>query len=237
MNLASLDVRWILAVGGIVPFLIDLGLAIRKRGPLVFILGCIVVPIYYMIVARYAQEEWGIQYHIYALPFAALGAGIGFDWLLQQLGNKLRINVVVRSPYVWVGAVSLIIMAIWSVQIYKNNLLLPTGESLWECAQSVTKVVPEGSLIIVGTTSRAYENVFQTIMKNPIFSSIVTATAWSLPSDWGTGEQVEQYRKDGASYLIIPYKVMPITLTTYLQDNSVQIGPGIDAGCGIYKFN
>lgn len=38
---------------------------------------------YYLIVARYTSVEWGIQYHIYALPFAALGVGLGTDWLLQ----------------------------------------------------------------------------------------------------------------------------------------------------------
>ncbi len=236
LNLARLDFKWIFAATGIIPFLIGLGIVIRKRQLLLLIFGIIVIPIYYMIVARYAQAEWGIQYHIYALPYAAIGVGLGLEWLFEQLNKRVSIRAFIRSPYILVGVATLAFMAIISLRIYRSELLVPVAQPLAECAKSVAYLVPEDSRIIVGTESVANENGTPNNYQEPNIFFYSHRYGWSLPADWYTPEKVEEFRRDGAAYLIVPDDHIVPALTDYLGENATQIGPGVESRCGIYEF-
>ncbi len=236
LNLARLDFKWIFAATGIIPFLVGLGIVIRKRQPLLLIFGIIVIPIYYMIVARYAQAEWGIQYHIYALPYAAIAVGLGLEWLFRQIRDKLSIRIIIRSPYILIGIATLIFILISTFRIYRNELLVPVAQPLAECAKSVAYLVPEDSRIIVGTESVANENGTPNNYQEPNIFFYSHRYGWSLPADWYTPDKVEEFRRDGAAYLIMPDDHIVAALTDYLQENTTQIGPGVESRCGIYEF-
>ena len=236
LNLARLDLKWIFGAAGIVPFLIGLGVVIRKRQQMLLIFGIIVIPIYYMIVARYAQAEWGIQYHIYALPYAAIGVGIGLDWLSGQLKHRVSIRSIIRSPYILVSVATLAFVVIISFRIYRSELLVPVAQPLAECAKSVAYLVPEDSRIIVGTESVANENGTPNNYQEPNVFFYSHRYGWSLPADWYTPDKVEQFRQEGAGYLVMPDDHIVPALTDYLQENTSQIGPGVESGCGIYQF-
>ncbi len=241
-NLIALETRWIFAVGGLLFFAIGFILALRRRHPLLLIFGTITTPIYYMIVARYAQEEWGIQYHIYFAPFAALGTGIGLSWIvlkLRQVGwPDLR-----RSPYALAGVAggaALLAALIWTVYMGQSSLYRPSGPNMLTCGTRVNALVPEGSLIIVSTTSESIQDGVPNNYQEPDIFFYSDRYGWSLPSDWHTPERVEAYRQEGASFLVIPdptlYEDNP-ALASYLLENARQIGPGPEEGCGIYQFS
>ena len=62
----------------------------------------------------------------------------------------------------------------------------------------------------------------------------------SLPADWHTVEKVDQFRKAGANYFVVYSKKLldnNPALDIYLNNNSAQIGPGIEFGCAIYRFS
>lgn len=63
---------------------------------------------------------------------------------------------------------------------------------------------------------------------------------WSLPADQHTPEQLEEFRREGAKYFVIYsddlYHANP-ALAHYLETNMTQVGPGIEAGCGIYRLD
>ena len=62
---------------------------------------------------------------------------------------------------------------------------------------------------------------------------------WSLPADKHTPDQVAMLQAVGAGYFVIYseelYRAHP-DLVAYLRANAAQIGPGVAAGCGVYRF-
>jgi hypothetical protein len=96
--------------------------------------------------------------------------------------------------------------------------------------------VPEDSRIIVGTESVANENGTPNNYQEPNIFFYSHRYGWSLPADWYTPDKVEEFRRDGAAYLIMPDDHIVAALTDYLRENTAQIGPGVESGCGIYRF-
>lgn len=242
-RLLQLQTEWILNGIGILPFLMGLIVSIRRRSPALLVIGVGTLLIYLMIVARYSQEEWGVQYHIYALPIAALGFGIGMNWLR---GRLQRVQLPVRSvTAVWVFNVVVVgLMSLWMLRLYTGTLLQPVAQPLWDCAQAVIAHVPDNALIIVSTTSTAdappgnidgSRNNFE----EPNIFYYSHRYGWSLPADWHIPDLIEQYRARGAQAFIITEQSLLLDspgLLTYLQQNTQQVGPGIEQGCGIYRF-
>lgn len=242
-RLLRLEVKWILDGIGVLPFLIGLILSIRRRNPMLLPIGVVTVLIYLAVVARISQEEWGIHYHIYILPYAAVGFGIGMGWLLTRI-QQMRLPF---SPKMagWIFSVILVgLMSLWMFRLYAGVLLQPTAQPLWDCAQAVIAQVPENALIIVSTTSsadaapgdiEASPNNFE----EPNIFYYSHRYGWSLPADWHIPDVIEQYRARGAQAFIITVQGLLLdnpALLAYLEQNARQVGPGIEQGCGIYRF-
>jgi hypothetical protein len=229
-SLARLELKWIFAAIAIVPFLIGIFLCLKQKSFRINVYGFITVGIYYMIVARYARQEWGIQYHVYMLPYAALCVGLGMDWLLRQSKS-------VFSRYA-LGAVSLLFF-LASAYFYKG-MLTPVQDGLAQCASYVQALVPSGDRIVASTTSVADDNGVANNYQEPQIFYYSQRYGWSLPADWHTAEKIIEYRNAGAHYFVIYDRELlenNPALRNYLKNNSIQVGPGIEYNCAIYRFN
>jgi hypothetical protein len=193
------------------------------------ILGLFTVGLYYLIVARYAGVEWGIQYHVYALPYYALTAATGVEWFLQQHNRLLAQVLIGLSIAVFLGSAGL--------QVYR--MMFPGGNTLVKCAQYVNQLVPGTDHIIVSTTSFAIDQGVPNNYQEPEIFFYSKRYGWSLPADRHTVTEVKRLEDLGATHIVIysrPLLEDNPELLGYLETNAAQIGPGIDQACAIYRF-
>jgi hypothetical protein len=225
-----LDWEWILGYGAIFLFLAGVVVSMKRRELRFIVFGIAIIGLYYLIVSRYAHEEWGIQYHVYMLPFAALAIGLGVEWMVGKYKGFARAGILWLSTGVFIVA---------TLSVFYQ--MLTTGnDSLYECAGYVKEVVPSNERIIVSTASVAFENGIPNNYQQPHIFFYSKRYGWNLPADWHTSERLEGYRNLGAGYFVIYSKELfdnNPSLVDYLDHNSTQIGPGIDANCAIYRFS
>jgi 4-amino-4-deoxy-L-arabinose transferase-like glycosyltransferase len=239
LRVAVLENWWVLALGGVVPALIGFVILVRRKRDLwVPIFGVVTMVVYYMLVSRFAQEEWGIHYHIYMIPYAALLAGVGLGWLWDQVQTRkpglryvaYRLSVL-ASVMVMVGVTG---------AIYAGQLLQPNALDMQQCAVDVKNLIPAGKLIIISSTSASNDNGLPNNYQDPRIFFYSHRYGRSLPADQHMPELIDQYRQEGAEYFVIYdqqlYQDNP-AMVAYLDANAQQIGRGIEAGCGIYEFN
>jgi hypothetical protein len=229
LSIAKLETKWIFAWAGLIFFLAGLILSLKERRNPLLLYGIATIGIYYMIVARYAQEGWGIQYHIYAVPFAALGFAIGLDWLLDHPKR-----VPGNTTALLLSALTLL----GSAYLYQQMLRV-TDSRLVGCAESVKQLVPENARIIASATSPTVINGISNNYEEPMIFFYSHRYGWSLPADWHTPQKVEQFHQAGAAYFVIYSKGLYHSspeLVNYLNENAEQIGPGIESGCAIFQF-
>ena len=228
-HLPYLDWKWILGYGAILLFLAGAGIAVKRREFRLIVFGIVSVGLYYWIVARYAHEEWGIQYHVYMLPFAALAVGLGVKWVAGRKWKFMRLNLLGFSTSIF-----FITSAFFFFEI-----LIAVGNPLAACGNSVRRVVPQGQLIIVSTTSTASEFGVQNNYQEPQIFFYGKRYGWSLPANWHNVEKLTEYRNAGAAFFVIYSKELldaNPALQEYLDQNSIQVGPGIEKGCAIYRL-
>ena len=228
-HLPYLDTKWILGFGAIFLFLVGVVIVFKEKKFRLILFGIITIGIYYLIVTRYTHEEWGMQYHIYMLPFAALATGLGAGWVLDNYKKMIRTVILGLSLTIFFGTTTFL--------FYQ---MLSTGEdSLYACASSVNALVPADELIVVSTTSTALVNGIANNYQEPQIFFYSKRYGWSLPADQHTPEKLAEFRELGADFFVIYSNDLlegNPRLGDYLDSNATQIGPGIAAGCGIYRF-
>jgi 4-amino-4-deoxy-L-arabinose transferase-like glycosyltransferase len=229
LALLRLEITWVFGGAGILLYLAGLGVAVKRRQPMLVAFASITIGIYYLIVARYAREVWGIQYHIYALPFAALGVGTGTDWLLQQ-----RPRVVMRM----LVAASLLSVVFASAYVYRG-MLQNEGNGQIACGMTMAQLVPSDAHVIISSTALSLEDGIPNNYQDPVLFFYSHRYGWSLPADRHTPDQLATLQAAGARYFVIYseelYRAHP-DLVAYLHANAQQIGPGVAAGCGVYRL-
>jgi hypothetical protein len=119
-------------------------------------------------------------------------------------------------------------------------MLFSGNDGLYECAGYVKQLVPATERIIVSTTSPAFDNGIPNNYQEPQIFFYSRHYGWSLPADEHNVEKLVEYRTAGASYFVIYSNDLLVSnpnLANYLNENSVQSGPGVDNGCAIYRFS
>jgi 4-amino-4-deoxy-L-arabinose transferase-like glycosyltransferase len=229
LSIFYLEMKWILGYVAILPFIIGIVVALKNKEFILVVFGTATMGLYYMIVGRYSQQDWGIQYHVYMLPFAALAIGLGFKWIFDHYKGFVLKGIL--WPILGVFFVVTLILF--------NRMLFPGNDDLLKCADNVKRLVPQGDRIIVSTISRALGNGIENNYQEPEIFFYSKRYGWSLPADWFTVEKVIEFRKEGAAYFVVYSKNLldnSPSLVNYLAGNSTQIGPGIESGCAIYRF-
>lgn len=238
LRIVQLDSLWILAGGGLLPAAIGLILIRRQRSQWLPVYGGITIILYYMLVSRYAQEDWGIQYHIYTLPYLALLVGIGMDWLWGH--SPIDGGKVFQRYSRHISAVAVIITLVVAGWIYKAGLFVPDATTIKDCADSVTEIIPPDTLIVVSVPSASQDGGLPNNYQDPRLFFYSHLYGWALPSDLHDPALIKQYHESGAQYLVIYdqflYQDHP-ELVAYLNANADQVGPGIEAGCGVYRLH
>jgi 4-amino-4-deoxy-L-arabinose transferase-like glycosyltransferase len=228
-HIAYLELKWILGFGAIFLFCAGAVIATRRKALRLIIFGLATIGLYYLIVSRYAQQEWGIQYHVYMLPFAALTVGLGVTWTIQKYKGFARNGLVWLSTGVFLGATLILFF----------QMLFAGPDDLYACASYVKELVPSNKRIIVSTASEAFDNGIPNNYQEPDIFFYSRRYGWSLPAEWHTPEKLMEYRSLGAAYFVIYSKDLlenNPALRDYLDTNSLQVGPGIASGCAIYRF-
>ena len=107
------------------------------------------------------------------------------------------------------------------------------------CAETVRRIVPKDSRVIIGTTAVAVDDGVQNNYQEPVIFFYSRRYGWSLPQDWQTPERIESYRRAGGRFLIMPNESLAQAspeLVRYLGDRARAIsaapfrrGPGRDS--------
>jgi 4-amino-4-deoxy-L-arabinose transferase-like glycosyltransferase len=236
-QLAKIETEWVFGGLAVLIFCAGIAVALKNRQLHLVIVGALAVGIYYVTLARYTAVEWGLQYHIFAMPFAALAVGLGFDWLAGRLRPAIWTPIslfLVASTLVWSGYQYWRLFQPADSLVYRHNLML------LNCASHVERLVPEHDLVIISTINAStYPDGAANNYQEPMIFFYSHRYGWSLPADWHTAAQVEALRQAGASYFVIYSQDLYNAnqgLADYLDKNAVQIGPGVDASCGIYQL-
>ena len=231
--LIKLETIWVFAGVGVIVFTIGLIASLARPRQPILVHAVIAMVIYYMIVARYSRESWGVQYHLFAVPFAALGVGLGLEWVFRRVKRTAR--TVVAASFV-------VCTVLGSGYLYGRMLSVADnqlGDHLIQCAAQVRNLVPSDQRVIVSTTSLSEINGVPNNYQEPTIFFYANRYGWSLPANWHSVEMVERYRRAGGRYFVIYSAELyhaNAELAHYLTNNAHQIGPGMEAGCGVFRL-
>jgi hypothetical protein len=224
----KLEREWVFAHGGFLVFLWGAWVCWRRRLSWLPLFGTATAVVYYMAVGRYAQASWGIQYHIFFLPFAALVVGIGLAELSWS-ANAAAVS----------AGVALLVMGFNVGQTYLA-LFERRDEVLSSCGEQLKKLTPPDALVIVSTGAESRHPGGPNNYQEPGLFFFGDRHGWSLPADWHAPQTVERLRQEGAKYFVA-YRAPLIqshpTLQAYLQEHARSVGPGIASGCAIYQLD
>lgn len=235
ISLLRIELLNIFSVGGVFPFAFGIVLAWNWHKYRFILYGTFAVVLYYLLLPRYTN--FADYYHIYALPYASLGVALGVVWLFDSVRWEIIFQNVFRYKFI-LGNVFVLLIAISNLIVYVRYVT-PYEEHFWRCSQNVVQAVPEDALVIVSTNSVSEDHGVPNNYQEPNIFFYSNRYGWSLPSDWHTPEQVAEYREAGGQYFIIYDQNLLNAnprLQEYLDQNAEQTGPGVDKGCGIYRF-
>jgi 4-amino-4-deoxy-L-arabinose transferase-like glycosyltransferase len=237
-SLIQLDVIYVFAGVSFLLFIPGLIIYLRQRQPSLMLYSLVVIVPYYLLLARYTGNTAGLQYHIFALTFAALGSGIGMTWLLDRMRQQAVKWPTTGRRLMSAGAV-LACLAVPAIAY--ERLFIPRTELLAECGMEASNHIPEGNLVVVSTNSSSTDkggvpNNYQ----EPQIFYYSNRYGWSLPADRHTPSEVYQLQTEGAAYMVV-YDPTLLTnnpaLAYYLERNAALVGHGFEHGCLVYRFN
>lgn len=124
------------------------------------------------------------------------------------------------------------------VEVYTSLFKSENGQ-LVDCAKQVAALVPENHLIIASSAYLSIDRGVPNNYQDPEIFYYSHRYGWSLAADQHTPEMLDKYRQEGGQYFVIYsqslYNANP-ALVQYLEQNTTQIGPGIEKGCAIYQL-
>ena len=234
-GVTKLDFLWIFAAATLPLFAVGLALALKRHRPALLIAGVVTIGIYYAAAARYTQSEMGIQYHIFAVVYAALAVGLGADWIVEWVVNSDRAWMR-PATFGALGASAVMFLAASAfveVDQFRDN-----GSSAMSCAAAMRELIPRDSLIVGSSSNPAVDQGVANNWQDPVLFFHGQVRGWSLAADQHRPDLVEQYRLAGARWFVIEARSRLDAnpdLAAYLEQWP-QVGPGVDNGCGIYQL-
>ncbi len=225
---AYLEAVWVLGVVG-VPLAV-LGAVVvwrERRRYAVVVAGVVVVVGYFFAVARYSQNS--PQYHIYALPFAALLVGLGVAAAAPRvplLARRIAAVVIVAA------------FAAGSLTVFVGSLSDTSG-TLGVCATELDEVSAPGDLVVVDTTSNALDNGVPNNWQEPVVFYRADRRGWSVAADQLDAARLAADRQAGARFFVdVDPALVPAgsPLAGWLTANATPLRTSAADGCGIWVF-
>lgn len=231
-----IDVVWVLAGVGTVPLLIGLAIAMRRRSPVIVLAGVVALGVYYFTSARYISVDYGVQYHVYTVVFAALLVGGGVEWCRTRLTTLAASARTVGR----IAAAGLLIAFAVVVSFAYADHFRRRGDDVIACGRAIASVVPEGDLVVISSTSPSVLEGSANNYQDPMLFYFADRTGWSLASDQHDPARVEADRLDGARYVITQRYLLDANpaFAAYLDGaDLVEPADGIpDDACLIYRL-
>jgi 4-amino-4-deoxy-L-arabinose transferase-like glycosyltransferase len=230
LGVARIDLLWVFAVAAAPLAVIGLAIAVRRGVVPLVPAGAVAIAVYYLAVARYAQGDLGIQYHVFTVVYAALAVGIGTDLLLVWRGSartRARVLAVVAAVAYAAGAV-----------VAYADQFRDWGSEALACGAAVQSVIPSGDLVVITSDDVADDNGTPNNYQDPTLFFHGDRRGWSVAADQDRPALVERHRLEGARWLVMSGAAAREPgpgLATYVADRP-QRGPGLEAGCGIYEL-
>lgn len=230
---AYLEAVWVLGVVG-VP-LAAVGAVVvwrQRRGYAVIIAGVVVVVVYFFAVARYSQNS--PQYHIYALPFAALLVGLGAAAAAARVPLRAhRLAAVVIVAAFLAGTVT----------VFAGSLRDTSG-TLGVCATELGEVSGPGDLVVVDTTSSAVDrtlgdNGVPNNWQEPVVFYRADRRGWSLAAGQLDPARLAADQRAGARFFVdVDPTLVPAgsPLAGWLAANATPLRTSAVDGCGIWAL-
>ncbi|WP_445185047.1 ArnT family glycosyltransferase [Pseudonocardia sp. Cha107L01] len=234
LGTAKLEMIWVYAVGALPLAIIGIIVAVRRRGPWLVLSGFLAIAVYFLVVARPAESTFGLQYHVFAIPYAALAVGLGADWLVGL--QKMRTAGPVRLARA-AAALLAALTVVGTAHIYADEFR-DYGAQTIACGNAIRETVPPDDLVIVTSSEPRSIEGEPNNYQDPTLFFHGNRRGWSLPTDQEDPSSVEGYRQSGARWLIIGSRAQVLSSPRFeaYVAGFPQRGPGGDAECGIYDL-
>jgi len=225
------EVVWVFGVVSAPLFAWGLVVAVRRRGPTLLLAGAVTIPLFFAIVARCSAGPQGIQYHLFALPYAALGIGLGWESLAQWAATRSR-------PVRWAPAASAVLF-VGVCGVFYLRLLPEQGQVYTSCADVVAAAVPNDDRIVVSSTYSSKDDGYDANFQEPMIFFYSGRRGWSLAADRHDPEHLDALRAEGARWFVMYDEGLSASspaFMAYLARQSTQVGPGIAEQCGVWHL-
>jgi hypothetical protein len=234
-----IDLLLVFALVAVVPAVIGVVLAIRDRAPVLLLAGLVTVIVYYLAVARYIEDDRGIQYHLQTVVFAAIAVGLGADWLVSWARAQRGRARTVAAVAVAALAVGFAVSASGAYADHYRTW----NESTVACGKEIRAAVPSDDLIVVAANDPSHdERGAADNFQNPTLFFFGDRKGWSLAADQQDPAHLESLVGEGARWLVVDDRARLDSnpaLAGYLA-RIPQVAPGFPAdstvGCAIYRL-
>ncbi|MEJ3651568.1 glycosyltransferase family 39 protein [Actinomycetes bacterium KLBMP 9759] len=229
----SIESTLIYGVVGVPLALLGAWLAWKGRGPVVLAAGLPALFVFYVAVGRYSAE-FGPQYHIFSLPFAAIMVALGVvgidQWLRGRVGKPLRLVLAV--------AVTALLFAM-SANVLRTAFQDQSSSAVG-CAAQLAAVSAPTDLVVIASDENAYINGTANNFEDPTIFYLAGRKGWALGADQTLPSFLEEYTRDGARYLVVNNPdLVPAggPLASWLDSNAQQVSPTAGEGCTIWALS
>jgi len=231
LGIAKAEVLFVYGIAGVPLAIAGVVWLVRHRrryaGTLAF-LGAAVIGLgaYYAAAGRYTSTDLGLQYHAYALPYAATAVGAGAAWVLGWVRRR------------WVAPAALVLVLALAAQsgfVWARSFEDGSG-ALGTCATVLDRVSQPGDLAVVGTTSRSVVGGVTNNYQEPVIFFRADRKGWSLPADRYLPGLLESYRDQGARWFVNPDPALlrpGSPLAVWLAAHAT---PVASPGCGVWSL-
>jgi 4-amino-4-deoxy-L-arabinose transferase-like glycosyltransferase len=239
IGIARIEILFVYGAFGVLPALVGAYWLYRIRGsspagPLV-LAGAIGIAVYYFAAGRYTSTDLGVQYHVFALPYAALATGVGVATIGRILPSRAPRPVVAAA-----AVLALALLAAESTYIWTRSFSDRSGV-LGTCSQQLAQVSAPTDLVIVGTDSLTVDGAAANNYQEPVVFYQADRRGWVLAADqYDRTDLVTRFRDDGAAYFVNPFPTLLTSsspLRAWLTDNAEQVRDSRTNGCDIWRLD
>jgi hypothetical protein len=228
----TIEATLVFGIVGVPLALLGAFLAWRHRAPVILAAALPALAVFYVAVGRYSSE-FGPQYHIFSLPFAAILVAIGVEGVAAWLRGRVPL-----AARIAVAVVAVLALSAQSVMIFAKSF---TDRSGWYgvCSAQLDQVSQPGDLVVVSTTSNAIDRGTPNNYQEPTVFYLADRKGWSLAADQHVPALLADYATQGARFFVNgDPSLVPAgsPLAEWLATNAKQVRSTAADGCAIWSL-